>query len=138
MIVIEYEKDGEPDLEIISMDKIYIRDLRLRTIIGIFPEERREKQDLIFNIELSCDLSKAGRTDDLDDTVDYKSLKKEIISLVEKSSYKLIESLAEAIADCCLKPQKVEGVKVTLDKPGALRFTRSVAVEIERNRLSCD
>ncbi len=113
-------------------DKIHIRDLRLRAIIGIYPDERREKQDLIFNIELSCGLRKAGLSDDINDTVDYKSLKKRILAHVEKSSFQLIERLAETIAGLCLETPGVENVRVTVDKPGALRFARSVAVEIFR------
>lgn len=114
------------------MDKIYIRDLRLRTIIGTFPEERTEKQDIVLNITLHCDLSRAGQSDDIADTVDYKAVKKSVIKLVEGSQFLLIERLASEIADCCLGYNGVEGVKITLDKPGALRFARSVAVEIER------
>jgi dihydroneopterin aldolase/D-erythro-7,8-dihydroneopterin triphosphate epimerase len=114
------------------MDRIFIRDLALRCIIGIYPEERREKQDIVINLEMGCDLSKAGRSDDLNDTVDYKAIKKAILKLVEESSYLLIESLAERIADIALGDSKVEQVVVTIDKPGALRFAKSSAVEITR------
>jgi D-erythro-7,8-dihydroneopterin triphosphate epimerase len=114
------------------MDKIFIRELALRCIIGIYPEERVEKQDIIINLEMGCDLRKAGRSDDLRDTVDYKNIKKAILKLVEKSSYLLIESLAENIADIALADDKVQQVVVTIDKPGALRFARSSAVEITR------
>lgn len=114
------------------MDKIIIRDLTLRTIIGTFPEERREKQDVIFNIELICDLAPAGQSDRLNDTVDYKTMKKNIIAMADHSEFMLIERLAQAVADVCLADKKVCKVKVTVDKPGALRFCRSVAVEIER------
>ena len=114
------------------MDKIYIRDLSLRAIIGTNAEERREKQDVILNLVFECDLRQAGQTDNLADTIDYKALKKEIIRLVEGSSYHLLESLAAAIAALCLAHSGVAGVKVAVDKPGALRFARSVAVEITR------
>jgi len=116
------------------MDKIFIRKLALRCIIGIYPEERVEKQDIVINVEMHCDLRKAGRSDDLNDTVDYKSIKKAILALVETSSYLLIESLAESIADIALANDKVEQVVVTIDKPGALRFAKSSAVEITRTR----
>ena len=116
------------------MDKIFIRKLALRCIIGIYPEERVEKQDIVINVEMHCDLRKAGRSDDLNDTVDYKSIKKAILALVEKSSYLLLESLAESIADIALANDKVEQVVVTIDKPGALRFAKSSAVEITRTR----
>ncbi|MDF7825276.1 dihydroneopterin aldolase [Pontiellaceae bacterium B12227] len=114
------------------MDKIFIRDLALRCIIGIYPEERREKQDIVINVEMHTDLRAAGRTDDLNDTVDYKSIKKAILQLVEGSGFQLIESLAEQIADIALSNQKVEQVIVTIDKPGALRFAKASAVEITR------
>jgi dihydroneopterin aldolase/D-erythro-7,8-dihydroneopterin triphosphate epimerase len=114
------------------MDRIFIRDLALRCIIGIYPEERREKQDIVINVEMHCDLRRAGRSDDLGDTVDYKAIKKAILRLVESSAFQLIESLAENIADIALADQKVQQVIVTIDKPGALRFARSSAVEITR------
>jgi dihydroneopterin aldolase/D-erythro-7,8-dihydroneopterin triphosphate epimerase len=114
------------------MDKIFIRDLALRCIIGIFPEERREKQDIVINIEMHADLRKAGRSDDLNDTVDYKAIKKAILKLVENSGFQLIESLAESIADIALANAKVQQVVVTIDKPGALRFAKASAVEITR------
>jgi dihydroneopterin aldolase/D-erythro-7,8-dihydroneopterin triphosphate epimerase len=116
------------------MDKIFIRELALRCIIGIFPEERREKQDIVINVEMHCDLRKAGRSDDLKDTVDYKSIKKAILKLVEGSNFLLIESLAENIADIALADQKVIQTTVSIDKPGALRFAKSSAVEITRQR----
>ena len=114
------------------MDRIFIRDLALRCIIGIYPEERREKQDILINVEMHADLRKAGRSDDLDDTVDYKAIKKAILKMVEGSGFQLIESLAERIADIALANEKVERVVVTIDKPGALRFAKASAVEITR------
>lgn len=116
------------------MDRIFIRELALRCIIGIYPEERREKQDIIINVEMQCDLRKAGRSDDLNDTVDYKAIKKAILKLVEESSFQLIESLAEKISDIALADDKVEQAVVSIDKPGALRFAKSSAVEITRVR----
>lgn len=119
-----------------DMDKIFIRDLALRCIIGIYPEERREKQDIVINLEMQCDLRKAGRSDDLNDTVDYKQIKKAVLELVEGSKFQLIEALAEHIADLALADEKVQGVVVTIDKPGALRFAKSSAVSIVRSRVS--
>lgn len=116
------------------MDKIFIRDLALRCIIGIYPEERREKQDVIINVEMHADLRNAGRSDDLNDTVDYKAIKKAILKLVENSRFQLIESLAENISSIALADEKVQQVLVTIDKPGALRFAKSSAVEITRGR----
>lgn len=118
------------------MDRIHIRDLSLRCIIGLYPEERKNKQDVIINIVLETDLSSAGKSDLLSDTVDYKAIKLAILDFVENSSFQLIESLAEGIAAICLKDRRVQGATVTIDKPGALRFARSVAVEITRKRNS--
>ena len=117
-------------------DKIYIRDLSIRCIIGVNQEERTEKQDVIINVILFADTRKAGQTDDLDDSVDYKKVKKTILSLVESSEFLLIEKLADEIAKVCLDDSKVQKVSVTVDKPGVLRYTRSVAVEIVRTRES--
>lgn len=114
------------------MDKIFIRDLALRCIIGIYPEERREKQDVLINVEMHADLRAAGRSDDIEDTVNYKAIKKAILTLVEGSSFQLIESLAERIAEIVLDDERVERAVVTIDKPGALRFARASAVEISR------
>lgn len=118
------------------MDRITIRDLALRCIIGLYPEEREKKQDVIINVTLGTDLRAAGRSDDLNDTVDYKAIKLNILDFVENSSFKLIESLAEGIAEICLRDSKVQSATVTIDKPGALRFCKSVAVEITRERES--
>ena len=116
-------------------DTIYIRDLALRCIIGIYPDERTEKQDVIINVTLACDdLSKAGASDAIEDTVNYKTINKKMIKFVEESSFNLIESLAEGLAEICLSGKGVASAKVAIDKPGALRFARSVAVEITRRR----
>ncbi|MBT6227902.1 MAG: dihydroneopterin aldolase [Candidatus Scalindua sp.] len=117
-------------------DKIYIRDLSIRCIIGVNQDERTEKQDVVINVILFTDTRKAGQTDDLDDSVDYKKVKKAILSLVESSEFLLIEKLADEIAKVCLDDSKVQKVSVTVDKPGVLRYTRSVAVEIVRTRES--
>ena len=117
------------------MDKIHIRDLAQRCIIGIYPDERREKQDIIINVTLECDsFSRAAASDDIADAVDYKQIKKRIIKLVDASSFNLIETMAEKIAQLCLEDSRVLQAQVTVDKPGALRFARSVAVEVTRRR----
>lgn len=116
------------------LDKIRIQDLLTRCIVGIYPEERREKQDVIINITLFANLARAGQSDRIEDTVDYKGVKKAVLALVEPSSYFLLEKLAEAIAAICLAAPNVLRVTVSVDKPGALRFARSVAVEITRDR----
>lgn len=118
----------------VPRDAIYIRDLHLRCIIGIFDDERRSKQDVVINITMYADLRAAGASDRLEDTVDYKAVKKRVLSLVERSSFFLVESLAERIAAICLEAPRVRCARVTVDKPGALRFARSVAVEVVRER----
>ena len=117
-------------------DKIYIRDLELRCIIGINPEERKKKQTVLINVALRCSLEKAGKMDDIKNTIDYKSVKQAIIALVESSSFLLIEALAQNIAELCLRQKGVAEATVTVDKPGALRYARSVAVEICRKKRS--
>ena len=89
---------------------------------------------MIINITLWADYRAACRSDDIADTVDYKAIKKQVIRMVEDSSFQLIERLAEEIAGICLANPRVEKVAVSVDKPGALRFARSVAVEIVRAR----
>ncbi len=116
------------------MQKIIIRDLALRCIIGIFPEERREHQDVIINITLDADLNAACMSDDIADTVDYKAIKQSVRHLVENSQFLLIEKLAWETAGVCLRANGVQKAVVTVDKPGALRFCRSVAVQVERER----
>lgn len=117
-----------------SLDRIHIRDLLLRCIIGIYNEERRDKQDININITLFADLRQAGQTDAIDDTVDYKTIKKRVIALVEQSSFHLVERLAACIADTCLEDEGVKRVEVAVAKPGALRFARTVEVVITRSR----
>ncbi|MCX5769699.1 MAG: dihydroneopterin aldolase [Candidatus Hydrogenedentes bacterium] len=119
----------------LPLDAIHIRDLHLRCIIGIFPEERREKQDVVINVTMYADLRQASRSDRIEDTVDYKSVKLRIVEMVEKSQFLLVERLAEEIAGLCLQAPLVRRVTVTVDKPAALRFARSVAVEITRGRV---
>lgn len=115
-------------------DKIYIRDLSLRCIIGIYPDERREKQDVIINAIMEGDLSAAPLSDQIEDTINYKSIKKSIVQMVEASEFNLIETMAARILDICLAEPRVRRATVTVDKPGALRFARSVAVEMSRDR----
>jgi len=116
----------------ITLDKIHIRELHIRCIVGIYPEERREKQDVIINITLHSDLSVPGKTDQIEDTVDYKVIKKNVLAMVQQSSFFLIEKMADEIAQLALADEKVRQVDVSVDKPGALRFAKSVAVEISR------
>jgi dihydroneopterin aldolase/D-erythro-7,8-dihydroneopterin triphosphate epimerase len=116
------------------MDRILIKDLLVRCIIGVSEEERREKQDVVINVALSADLLSAGKSDRFEDAIDYRTVKKRIITMVEGSRFHLAEALAERIADICLENEAVQQVQVTVEKPSALRFARSVGVEITRDR----
>ncbi len=116
------------------MDRILISDLRARCILGVSDEERREKQDVVINLSLYADLRSAARSDRFEDTVDYRAIKKRVLSLVEASRCFLVEALAEAVADACLQTPGVARVQVRVEKPSALRFARSVGVEITRER----
>lgn len=116
------------------LDAIHIRDLLLRCILGVFPEERENKQDVVINLTLFADLSAACRSDRMEDTVDYKTIKQEVIAVVESSACQLAERLAEQVAEVCLRHERVRRVQVLLEKPGALRFARTVGVEIVRER----
>jgi dihydroneopterin aldolase/D-erythro-7,8-dihydroneopterin triphosphate epimerase len=117
-----------------NSDKILIKDLTLRCIIGVKESERREKQDVVINIILWSDLTKATETDDIDKTIDYKKINKSIIGLVENSKFFLVETLAERIAQLCLQNERVRKVKVSVEKPSALRFARSVGAEVFRKK----
>ncbi len=125
---------GEACMAEQQLDRIHIRKLQVRCILGIYPEERNAKQDVVISITLYADLSAACQSDQIEDTVDYKTIKKNVLHMVEGSQFLLIERLAEQIAALCLEAPRVERVDVCVDKPGALRFARSVAVEITRSR----
>jgi len=115
-------------------DKILIRDLLVRTIIGAKDDERTRPQDVLINVVLHTDTHQAGLSDSLCDTVDYGALSKRIVRLVEESDYFLVERLAEEIALLCLEDGRVDQVDVRVEKPRALRYGRSAGVEISRPR----
>jgi len=114
-------------------DKIVVRDLVVSCIIGINDEERRYPQNVNVSLVIETDLRKPGRSDRIEDTLDYKALKNRLVEHIENSRFFLIERLAESIAEICLEQPLVFAVTVTVDKPGALTTARSVAVEIERH-----
>jgi len=115
-------------------DRIEIRDLLLRGILGINDEEREKKQDILVNLTLFADLRPAGSSDDISDTANYRTITKRVIEHVEQAGRFTVEALAADIARLCLEDPRVSRVRVRLEKPGALRFARSVGVEIERRR----
>jgi FolB domain-containing protein len=115
-------------------DKVLIQDLLIRGIIGIHDWEREKKQDILINIEMQADCRPAGETDDFKNAVDYRAVTKAVIALVEDSRFYLVERLAEEIARICLENPKVDAATVRVEKPGAVRFSRSVGVEVFRTR----
>lgn len=116
-----------------ATDQIHIKDLLLRTIIGINDEERRNKQDVLINITLYTDHSTAA-SDNIADTINYRTLTKQTTQLVENSQFFLVEKMALEITNLCLADPRVERAIVTVEKPGAVRFARSVGVTVDRVR----
>ena len=114
------------------MDIIEIDNLRLRCIIGFSPHERQEKQDVIISLRIGADTRQAGETDEPNDAFNYRTVTKAIIGHVEGSGYALVEALAAAIARICVVDHGAPYVQVRVHKPGALRFSDSVGVVIER------
>jgi len=119
-------------------DQIQIKDLLLRTIVGINKEERRSRQDVLINITLYSDTRAAGASDKIEDAVNYRTITKRVIKRVEESSFYLVEKMAAEIAAICLQDLRVGAVDVRVEKPGALRFARSVGVEIHRTRANLE
>ena len=115
-------------------DRILIKDLLLRTIIGTKADERVNKQDVVINVIMEADLRDAGGSDDIDDTVNYRTITKNIIALIESSEFLLVERAASEVARICLEDPRVQSAEVTIEKPGALRFARSVGVSVRRRQ----
>lgn len=121
------------------MDKIIIKNLLLRSIIGLNPEERVNKQDILINVVMDADIRQAGASDDIDASVNYKAVTKRIIAHVEASSDLLVEKLVTDLAYLVLSEfPLVARVQVRVEKPGALRFAESVGIEIVRDRSDFD
>ena len=114
------------------MDIIYLRDLRIDTIIGIYDWERRMKQTIIIDLEMGTDIRKAANSDNIDDTLNYKAVAKRLMSYVGDSEFELVEALAEKIAEIIMDEFNVPWLKLSLNKKGAVRGVRDVGVIIER------
>jgi dihydroneopterin aldolase len=114
------------------MDKIFLDELKVDTIIGIWEWERRIRQTVVIDIEMSADIARAAATDDVADTLNYKSVAKRIQSFVAESSFQLVETLAERVAAIIREEFDVAWVKVRVNKPGAIRGSKAVGVSIER------
>jgi len=115
-----------------SADKIFLRELATEAIIGIYDWERRVKQTVVIDLEFPCDVRRAARSDSIDATLNYKKVAKRILEFVGQSEFHLVETLAERTALMVLGEFKLEWVRLTLNKPGAVRGSRDVGVTIER------
>lgn len=118
------------------MDKIFLTELKVDTIIGIWEWERKIRQTVIIDLEMSADIAKAAATDSVEDTLNYKSVAKRIQSFVGDSSFQLVETLAERIAGIIRDEFGVQWVKVRVNKPGAIRGSKDVGILIERGLWS--
>ena len=114
------------------MDIVFIHDLRIETVIGIYDWERKIRQVISLDIEMATDISKAASSDNIDDALSYKRVAKRLIEFVEQSEYELVEPLAEEICRIVRDEFAVPWVKLTLHKPGAVRGSKSVGVIVER------
>jgi FolB domain-containing protein len=116
------------------MDQVFITDLVARGIIGVNDWERKQPQDILINIVLFTDLHQAGQSDDVLESVDYRSVAKKVRAHAETAQRLTVEALAADLAKVCLEVARVEKVRVRVEKQGAVRFSRSVGVEIERTK----
>jgi dihydroneopterin aldolase len=114
------------------MDIIFLNELKIDTVIGIWEWERKIRQTVVIDLEMSADIRKAAKTDSVADTLNYKQVAKRIQQFVGESSFQLVETLAEKIAGIIRDEFSVEWVRVSVNKPGAIRGSRDVGVRIER------
>lgn len=114
------------------MDIVYISELQIETIIGIYDWEREQRQTVSLDLEMGTDISAAAASDDITQTLDYKAVAKRLIAFVEQSEFLLIETLAEKIATIVLTEFDVPWLKLRIGKPGAVTGSRDVGVIIER------
>lgn len=117
------------------MDKIFLQELKVDTTIGIWEWERKIRQTVVIDLEMSADIARAAASDDVADTLNYKSVAKRIQGFVADSSFQLVETLAERIAGIIREEFDVAWVRVKVHKPGAIRGSRDVGVEIERGEI---
>ncbi len=119
------------------MDIIFLHDLTIETIIGIYDWERKEKQSVILDLDMAADISAAARTDAIDDTLNYKAVAKRLIEFVGDSQFQLVETLAERVAEIVLDEFAVKWVRLRVNKKGAVRYAGDVGVIIERDTGDC-
>ena len=116
------------------MDIIFLRDLKIETIVGIYDWERKVKQTVILDLEMATDVKKAASTDKIEDALDYKAIAKRLISFVGESEFELVETLAERIAEIILIEFDISWLRLSLNKIGAIRGAKDVGVVIERGK----
>ena len=121
--------DGTP-----QFDTVRIERLELDCTIGINPWEQLTKQRITIDIEINADLSAAGASDAIEDTINYRTISKAVTSEIEESSYGLVEALAARVAEICLEEERAQSVEITVRKPGAVRKAETVGVIIRRSR----
>lgn len=117
-----------------SGDRIFLRGLTAECIIGFIDWERQVKQTVVIDLELPVDCARASLTDEVADTLDYKKVAKRVVAFIEASQFKLVETLAQRLALLLLEEFTLEWVRLSLNKPGAIRSSRDVGVVIERTR----
>ncbi len=115
-------------------DIIYLNDLKIDTVIGVYDWERRIRQTISIDLEMASDIRKAAESDHIDDTLNYKAVAKRLIAFVEESRFQLVETLAERVAAIVIDEFDVSRVKVRINKKGAVRYAGDVGIIIERFR----
>jgi len=116
------------------MDRVFIEDLEVETVVGIYDWEREIRQKVVLNLEMAADVARAAQTDSIDDTLNYKAVAKRLSAFIGASEFYLVETLAERCAGIVLDEFDVPWLKLRLDKPGAVTGSKSVGVMIERGR----
>lgn len=119
-----------------GMDIVFIRELKVDTVVGIYDWEKKMHQHVVLDIEMGTDIARAAKSDSIEDTLDYKTVAKRVSQFVHESRFGLVETMAEKVAELIMGEFRVPWVKITLHKPGAVSGSRSVGVVIERGKQS--
>lgn len=116
------------------MDIVFIRELKIDTVVGIYDWERRIRQVVVLDLDMAADVAKGARSDRIEDALDYKAVAKRLIQFVSEAEFQLVETLAEKVAELVMHEFGVRWVKITLNKPGAVSGSKSVGVVVERGK----
>ena len=117
-----------------STDKVFIKNLRVKAVVGVFEWERCIEQILQLDLEMTVDIAKAAQSDDLKDTIDYKAVAKRAKNFIEESRYQLVETIADRLANILLQEFSISYIRMTMSKPKAVRDSEAVGIIIERTR----